>query len=67
MNTFRRFAVLTAVLSVAACSSPVTPVDEAHTRPSFTQDQLTPEHSSTTTAAADSGANRGGGNLMGGN
>jgi hypothetical protein len=67
MNTFRRFAVLTAVLSAAACSSPVTYVDEAHTYPGFAQDQPTPEHSSTTTAPVDSVANRGGGNLMGGN
>lgn len=57
MNTLRRLAVLAALLSVAACSSPITPSGEAHTA----------DQPSSTTSAADSGAARGGGNLMGGN
>lgn len=57
MNTFRRLALLAVVLSTAACSSPITQADEAHTA----------DQPSSTTSAADSSASRGGGNLMGGN
>jgi hypothetical protein len=67
MNTFRRFAVLVAVLSAAACSSSIPTGDELRTpegRPSLSQQQPTPSSSAT---AADSAASRGGGNLMGGN
>lgn len=60
MNTFRRLAMLAVVISAAACSSSAMGVDEAHTarvQPSFEN----------TAPATDSSANRGGGNLMGGN
>lgn len=56
MNTLRRLAVLAALLSAAACASPITPSGEAHTA----------DQPSSTTSAADSGTARGG-NLMGGN
>jgi hypothetical protein len=57
MNTLHRLAVLAALLCAAACSSPITQADEAHTA----------DQPSSTTSAADSSASRGGGNLMGGN
>ena len=60
MKTFRHLAMLSVVLSAAACSSSATAVDEVDTargQPSF--DNNAP--------ATDSSANRGGGNVMGGN
>ena len=56
MNTIRRCALLAVLFGASACSSSPTTADDA----------LQP---SLNTAAADSGtaANRGGGNLMGGN
>lgn len=60
MNTFRRLAMLAVVLGAAACSSSTTEVEEGHptgVQPSF-------ENNAPVT---DSSANRGGGNLMGGN
>jgi hypothetical protein len=68
MNTFRRLAVLASLLSAAACSSPITTTDEAHSpgQPSFTNNQPALDQNSTTTAT-DSSTSRNGGNLMGGN
>lgn len=59
MKTFHRLALLAVALGAAACSSPTTAVNEAHTagvQPSFDNG-----------TTADSSASRGGGNLMGGN
>jgi hypothetical protein len=67
MNTFRRLAVLAALLSAAACSSsPTTTADEAHTakRPSFANEAV---QASSSTTDADSSTSGRGGNLMGGN
>lgn len=60
MNTFRRCALLAVVLGAVACSSSVVAVDEVRDTQVHTSFDNSP-------TSADSSANRGGGNLMGGN